>query len=202
MIRRLFSLLIVLIPPYGNALAQQAADPDALKGEVCQECHGQAGISTSPYVPKLAGQSADYIIKQIHDFQSGARKHPIMSTMAENIDGERLNRIAAYFSAQPKAFDETGDDDGTGRRLFQAGDSRRIIPACASCHGQTGTGNFGQTPPVPMIGGQRKGYLIAQLQAWRNGDRKNSPDGVMNMIAQPLTDSEIQSLAGFVATLR
>ena len=187
------------------AWAEPAGNPGqglkTLQTEVCQECHGQTGISISPYVPKLAGQFAPYIIKEIRDFQSGARKHPVMEEMAQGLDESRLADIAAYFSANTKISDEPGGDNSVGRKLFQAGDSVRGIPPCSSCHGATGGGKSAEDTLIPMIGGQRKGYLINQLLAWRNSNRTNSPDGTMNMIAKMLTDSEIEKLAAYISGL-
>ncbi|AYQ57484.1 Cytochrome c4 [Bathymodiolus thermophilus thioautotrophic gill symbiont] len=48
----------------------------------CAGCHGVAGKSIAPIYPHLAGQQAAYIVKQLKDFQSGARKDPTMSAMA------------------------------------------------------------------------------------------------------------------------
>ena len=187
------------------AAAAQSGNPALgerrLQTEVCQECHGSTGISTSPYAPKLAGQWAPYMVKQIHDFQSGARKHPIMTVLAEGLNDDKLQDIAAFFAAAAPVKDEPADTNAVGRRLFQAGDSVRAIPACNSCHGPDGVGRNDEETATPRIGGQRKGYLINQLLAWRNGDRKNSPDGTMNMIAHLLSDSEIQQVAGYIAGL-
>ena len=193
----LLAPLALRADPVGNP----ALGESKLKTEVCQECHGDSGTSISPYVPKLAGQFTPYIAKQIHDFQTGARKHPIMNVMAENLDDGKLYDIAAFFASRPKVRDEAPDNNAVGRRLFQAGDSARGIPPCSSCHGQDGNGRNEEDNLVPMIGGQRKGYLINQLLAWRNGDRKNSPDGTMNMIAKMLTDSDIDKVAGFISGL-
>jgi cytochrome c553 len=53
----------------------------------------------------------------------------------------------------------------------------------------------------PVIGGQRKSYLRAQLQHWRNGERSNSPGGVMNKVAKNLTDAEIEALTDYLSGL-
>ena len=193
--------LLAPIAPKAEPAGSPAAGEIKLRTEVCQECHGNSGTSISPYVPKLAGQFTPYIAKQIHDFQTGARKHPIMTVMAESLDDGKLYDIAAFFSSRPKVRDEEPDTNAVGRRLFLAGDSARGIPPCSSCHGQDGAGRSDEDSLVPMIGGQRKGYLINQLLAWRNGDRKNSPDGTMNMIAKLLTDSDIDKVAGFISGL-
>ena len=61
-------------------------DPVAGKDKslLCQGCHGEVGVSIEGMAPKLAGQYAGYIEKQVHNFQSGARVHEINSHLAES----------------------------------------------------------------------------------------------------------------------
>ncbi|MDO8413631.1 MAG: cytochrome c, partial [Gallionellaceae bacterium] len=71
------------------------------KSTMCQGCHGEDGNSAAPNFPKLAGQYALYIQKQIREFKSGVRKDPIMSDMAATITSEQdLLDISAYFASQ------------------------------------------------------------------------------------------------------
>ncbi len=65
---------------------------------VCFSCHGSNGISTSGLWPNLAGQKAPYLVKQMKDFKSGARKDPMMSPMAMSLSDEQITAIAEYFS--------------------------------------------------------------------------------------------------------
>ncbi len=80
------------------------AGGDAAKGKakaaVCGACHGRDGNSTNPIWPKLAGQHAAYIVKQLKAFKSGARKDPMMSPQAANLSEEDMENLAAYFSSQ------------------------------------------------------------------------------------------------------
>lgn len=178
---------------------------DKAESERCQECHGVdgngAGHANGPEgkFAKLAGQLPQYILKQIQDFRSGARKHDQMAIMARSVSDEDVADIAAYFHAQPLM-----QGDGSGRyevadRLFNQGDSARGIPACASCHGLQGRGPTA-SPLTPVIGGQEWRYLEKQLLDWRSGDRKNSADGVMNQVTRKLTDAEVQALADYLST--
>ena len=73
------------------------------KSALCQGCHGEDGNSATPDFPKLAGQYAVYIQKQINDFKSGTRKDPVMTDMAATItDPKDLLDISAYFASQPQ----------------------------------------------------------------------------------------------------
>ncbi len=171
------------------------------QAENCQECHGVNGISSSPSFPKLAGQYAEYIVKQLKDFQTGRRKHPIMNVMAEGLTENDLADIAAYFASNP-----TMQGDGTGGNqfamdIFTRGDMTRNILPCQSCHGEAGKGKSSPAETRPVIGGQHRIYLREQLRNWRNGARNNSPNGVMNIIAKSLNDTEIDSLSNYISGL-
>mgnify|MGYP006084991157 CR=1 FL=1 len=66
---------------------------------MCSACHGAAGISAIPTYPNLAGQKEAYIVKQLHDFRSGARKAPVMAPMAKALAEEDIAHVAAYFAS-------------------------------------------------------------------------------------------------------
>ena len=169
------------------------------KSLLCQGCHGEVGISIEGMAPKLAGQYALYIDKQIHDFQSGVRIHEIMSAVAQTVtDDQDLADIAAYFASQPKMKGD-GHKNELGEKLFLHGDMSRMMVACVNCHGVDGKGKSPGNPVFPVIGGQHKDYLRGQLINFRDGDRCNSPGGVMNIIAQKLTDEELDALADYVS---
>lgn len=171
------------------------------RSELCQGCHGEVGLSLEDLIPNLAGQYAPYIAKQLRNFQSGARTHQIMSAMATTIDDAELVDIAAYFSSQKKMQGNGKGDNPIARNLFLKGDASRNIPACTSCHGVNGKGQAPNVATYPVIGGQHKGYLRAQLTHWRSGERSNSPDGVMNKVAKSLTDAEIEALTDYLSGL-
>ena len=67
---------------------------------------------------------------------------------------------------------------------------------CVTCHGALG---MGATPDTPHIAAQPQIYLVAQLKAFRSGERKHA---VMNVIARPLTDAEITELADWYSSVR
>lgn len=80
-----------------------AADIEAGKkkvAEVCAACHGADGNSTNSAYPRLAGQHADYIVKALADYKSGARKDPIMGGMAAPLTPQDIENVAAYFASQ------------------------------------------------------------------------------------------------------
>lgn len=192
------------LPPAGAAAlgAPQAA--------VCAACHGSNGIGTSPVYPNLAGQNFNYILKQLEDFRSGARKNSIMSAMAMTIlpskDHANLKDIAAYF-AQLKpmwAHASAGaaadhEQIELGKSIYQHGVARKNIPACAACHELGGEGN--DPMAIPVLAGQHAAYLVTQLEQFASGARHNTPGHVMHMIARQMNAKQEAALAAYLQQL-
>lgn len=181
--------------PVGNAvLGKEKAEE-----ERCLECHGEAGpgqgMSTGDgRFARLDGQYAEYLVKQVHDFRSGARKNEFMQMMARSLDDADLADIAAYFASLPV---KEPRGDAAARELFEQGDARRNLLACASCHGPGGKGIAAAAGPV--LRGQAERYLVQQLHDWKSGARRNSAGGVMNQQAALLSDGEIAALARYLS---
>ncbi len=90
---------LVLASAAGPAFA---ADPVAGKKKVastCAVCHGLNGIAKLPEAPHLAGETAQYIIKQLKAFKSGERKNPQMSIVAQGLSDEDMANVAAWFAS-------------------------------------------------------------------------------------------------------
>jgi cytochrome c553 len=179
-----------------------SGDPVAGKDKsmLCQGCHGEQGISVEPLIPKLAGQYAGYIAKQVRDFQNGYRSNPIMNGMAATVDDADLPDIAAYFASRNKMKGD-GSSNALGKKLFLNGDMTRMMVACVNCHGVNGKGKTPDNHVFPVLGGQQKEYLRGQLLNFRQGDRANSPGGIMNIVTQKMTDAEIEALAEYISGL-
>ena len=188
-----------LLPKGDPVVGREKAD-----SERCIECHGVDGQgaghanSTEGKFAKLAGQYPDYILKQIRDFRTGARKHDQMAIMARSVSDEDVLDIAAYFASQTHMSGQGGELHELGKDVFEHGDPARGVLPCASCHGAKGKGSDGNRF-APVIGGQEWRYLDKQLRDWRSGERRNSADGVMNKATSALTDKEIEALADYLA---
>lgn len=188
----------------GSALPARAASEaelargHALAGGVCAACHGITGNSPSGAFPKLAGQGAGYLLKQLHDFKSGARRNDTMSAFAGALSDADMRAVSAYYAAQPPAPGAAHDAAALplGQKLYRGGLADQAVPACASCHGPAGRG-----VPVqyPRLSGQWAEYTAAQLHAFQTGARNNSEP--MHQIASRLSDTEIQALADYIAGL-
>jgi cytochrome c553 len=169
------------------------------KSQLCQGCHGEVGISTNPEIPKLAGQFSNYISKQIRNYQSGKRTHQIMSAMAATINDDDLADIADYFASQDKMKGNGSADNQLGRKLFSNTNVSNLGLACINCHGERGQGLEPKISVFPVIGGQHKDYIRRQLVNFRDGNRTNTPNGMMNKMTGALTDDQIESLAEYIS---
>ncbi len=172
------------------------------KSQLCQGCHGEFGISANTQIPKLAGQFSNYISKQVRNYQSGKRTHQIMSAMAATINDDDLADVADYFASQDKMKGSGSADNLIGKKLFSNSNVSNLGLACINCHGEKGLGLKPQISVFPVIGGQHKDYIRRQLVNFREGNRTNSPNGMMNKMAGSLTDAEIESLAEYVSQQR
>lgn len=90
---------IALAASANVAMAGGNAAAGAAKAAMCAGCHGPKGISVSPMYPNLAGQKEAYLVKQLKDFKSGARKNPTMSAMAAPLSDADIANLAAHFSS-------------------------------------------------------------------------------------------------------
>lgn len=188
--------------PAGDAAVGQA------KSMMCAACHGEDGNSPISVNPKLAGQGAAYLAKQLRDFKSGVRANPIMMGMAAPLSDQDILDLAAWFSSS-KATTEAADPAlvKAGEALWRGGNLEAGVPACSGCHGPSGRGNA--PGAFPALRGQHADYIAAQLKAFRgaarddlSGDKRaNDPEGMMRGAVRNLSDREIQAVSSFVSGL-
>jgi len=173
---------------------------DAARGVIaCVGCHGAAGNSAIPQNPKLSGQHAAYIVKQLADFKTPQRNNPVMSGIAKGLSDEDMKNVAAYLDkqvSQPGAA-KNKDTIDLGKKIYRAGIAEKNVPACAGCHGASGAGIPAQ---FARLAGQHQDYTVAQLTAFRQGARTNSVQ--MTTIAKRMLDSEIQAVSDYIAGLK
>ncbi|MEX1074098.1 MAG: c-type cytochrome [Burkholderiales bacterium] len=193
------------------AATQEAAKPDLAKGEqlakeVCVACHAADGNSVAPANPKLAGQHANYLYKQLANFKSqggkqAARENALMSGMVANLSDPDMHALAAYYASQKLKPAAAGDKDlaALGQKIWRGGIAGKNVAACAGCHGPDGAGIPGQ---YPRLAGQFAEYVDAQLKLFRAGGRANDPNGMMRGVAARMSNEEIKALAEYAAGLR
>jgi len=201
-----FGINALLVALLSMGVAQAAGgDPKAGKDKsaMCQGCHGEAGISIAPNFPHLAGQFAQYIERQVLDYQNTKRADPVMAPMAAAVtDPQDLKDIAAYFASQKKMGGAPGTNKALaakGETIFQQGNADTGVYACASCHGKDGRGTDPNNSLFPVLAGQTKDYILKQMNDFRSGDRHNDPAGMMGGIAKKMTDAEIDAVSEYVS---
>ena len=205
-------LLAVAIGLPAFAVAQAPAKPDLAKArdtvnQVCAACHGTDGTSALPANPSLAGMPADYITAQLAHFKSGVRQNAIMQGFASMLTDADMASLGAFFASQPPKPNTAKDASlvRLGQKLWRAGDAATGVPACSACHGPTGAG----IPKLyPRIGGQWSDYTLAQLKAFKAGERgmdkagKDTQGRVMHGVSQGLTEEQMRALAEYAQGLR
>ncbi len=189
--------------------AKTKADPakgKVIAETVCVACHGADGNSAASANPHLAGQVEEYIYKQLKNFKAvdgkpAARNNAIMGGMAAPLSDEDMKNVAAWFASQ-KLKPATATDESKialGQKIWRQGDFKKGVPACAGCHGPTGTGLPAQ---YPRLAGQFAEYTEVQLKSFRLDERANDPEKMMRTIAAKLSDAEIKAVAEYAAGLR
>ncbi len=166
---------------------------------VCAACHGGDGNSSITLNPKLAGQHPEYLLKQLTNFKEGKRANAVMSGMVANLSAAEMKDLATYFAAQkPTLGKAKANGAGSlGEKIYRSGIAATQVPACAACHGASGTGIPKQ---FPRVAGQHADYTLAQLRTFRTGERANAP--MMMTIATKMTDAEMQAVADYIQGLR
>ena len=97
-------------PPANAAMAAPAVQAVAGKGNgdtgreltyTCQGCHGITGYKNAYpnyHVPKIGGQSSEYLVNALSEYKKGTRKHPTMQAQAQSFSDQDIADIAAFLS--------------------------------------------------------------------------------------------------------
>ena len=159
----------------------------------CTMCHGAQGMSVSN-APNLAGQYPEVVIKQMLDYKSGRRSSTIMQALAQGLSDPEIRDLAAYYAYLPKARTAPTTYDEKLPALVRVGDPLRNIAPCISCHG-----GVDQKIGTPWIEGMPRSYLVAQLRAFKSGERQNDSQAQMRNMVRAMTEAEIDEVANFYA---
>lgn len=191
--------LIMTLP----AMAEGDAEAGKTKAAVCAACHGVDGNSTVPMWPKIAGQHAQYIERQLKLMKSGARQVPEMMGIVAGLDEQDFADLAAYYAGQvtsPGVADPAKVE--LGKRIYHAGIVKREVPACMSCHGPAGEGN--PLSNYPAVAGQHAVYTAKALTRYENGETWGDGDElsrIMTEVADSLSAAEIDAVASYIEGL-
>lgn len=191
-----FAALLLMLA-WGSAWAQtDLARAGKIVSGSCFLCHGENGESSSEIFPKLAGQHASYIAKQLENFKTGKRKSTAMADMSARLTPDEMLALGAYFEAKKSEPETVKDQDlaGMGRYIFNSGNRFSGVPACASCHGKEGLG----TANLPRLAGQYASYIETQLMLFNQRERTND-NAVMHAIVTKMSPLEIAAVAEYIS---
>ena len=179
--------------------AVQAADlkrAEEIVGGRCFLCHGMEGEAASALYPRLAGQHAEYIAKQLSDFKTGKRKSDTMSGMVGDLSPEEMKALGAFFEQKKPNHNSRADADlaAVGRYIFTKGNQYSGVASCTSCHGPKGYG----TPQLPRLAGQQPLYLENQLKQFNTRERNND-NAVMHSVAEKMTALEMAAVSEYLS---
>lgn len=194
--------------PIGAAAGTVSGETIAQKGvgsvPACVSCHGSAAQGDASLgTPRLAGLPSAYIVHELKAFAAGTRRNALMATNARGLSPEEMQAVATYLAGMklpPPATGPAADAAmlALGKRIAERGNWPAGVPACWRCHGP---GGVGVAPTFPPLSGQSAAYLASQLEAWRNGSRRDDPQGLMRAIAHRLSPKEITAVTTWLATL-
>jgi cytochrome c553 len=187
-------------PPTAAVQEVLALTGDPARGKAafddCSGCHRKDGSGRATgAIPRLSGQHASVIVKQVLDIRSGRRINPAMKPHVEEADlgAQALADIASYLQSLPIAGrlgQGPGDDPARGQTLFARD--------CAACHGAQGEGRAEGF--FPMVAAQHYQYLLRELGLIRDGGRGNS-NPAMAALLKGYSAADLQAVADHMSRL-
>jgi cytochrome c553 len=178
------TMAFVFILPVSNSAALAA------KADSCAHCHGVDGNSSGSAYPSLAGQTKEYLYRQIKSFKEGVRKDPMMSPAAVVLSDQDMQELADFFASQTLTRSSFTADPA----IVSQGKKLAEELQCIACHqpGFKGLNEF------PRLSRQKYTYLVKQLRDYRAGTRTND---LMSSTTKNLSDDQIKALAQYLTSL-
>ena len=186
--------LLALAAVLSSNVAEAQATGDAARSErlgyTCLGCHGIPNYKNAyPVyrVPKLRGQSPEYLVIALQAYRSRERSHGTMHANAVSMSDQDMLDVATYLAGPVTAPAANAAPVGTPPAAAQV---------CVACHGNDGVGI---TPQYPTLSGQYEDYLVRALTDYKKGGRRNA---VMAGFAGQLSDKDIKALAAYYSSQR
>lgn len=207
--KTLTTILALAAAATGAVAFAQDAKGDVQAGSqkiaMCIGCHGIIGYQASfpevYKVPKIAGQSANYIASSLRAYQKGERSYPTMRAIAETLTEQDIADVSAYYAQLGKTEKDASLPDAPAREPSTQVAELLKKGACVSCHGT----NFAKPidPSYPHIAGQNADYLFVALKSYKT--EKNAWLGrtnpIMGGIAKQFSNAELKSLAKYIGSV-
>ena len=184
--------------PRSRDLANPLVAPSVTAQQVCSNCHGIDGNSTSPNFPRLAGQPQPYIVAQLQNFRSHQRSDPpgyeYMWGIARSLTDEQITGLADYFSGQTPKRNAPVDAAllPLGKKIFEEGVPDKQAPPCFACHGAAAAGQAA----FPRLAYQHQDYLVKQLHVFQ--ETEGRPGTPMKQVTHELSPGEMAAVAAYL----
>jgi len=175
------------------------------KIQYCYDCHGSSGQGYRGYyaMPRLAGQTTEYLENQLKAFVSHARE-PRIAVAVSKVHGlspEMQAALAAHFQdLNPRPYGNAPRNlVDAGKKIYEEGVPEDNVPACSACHGPDAKGHG----PIPRLAGQLYPYTAKALVNWSAERGRNPSDtaAVMQRVAQSLNRSQTEAVAAYLSYL-
>jgi sulfide dehydrogenase cytochrome subunit len=173
------------------ALSPRANASDPLY-TACAGCHGPGGISRAPHMPSIAGLNFRYFYAAMQAFRKDLRPSSVMGRIAKGYKSGQLQRMALHYGAQPWS----GSPVEVGPALAARGKALHA-EYCEKCHKENGWFQDHETPP---LAGQAQGYLLFQMQDYRQPAPAMRQPPLMQERLEKLTDEDLQALSAYYAS--
>ncbi len=175
----------------GMSVANAAGDVERgrVLADTCKGCHAvdsYNNVYPTYHVPRIGGQSQDYLVAALKEYRAGNRDHATMTAQASSYSDQDIADIAAYISSVVPPL--------------TAGEPKGQAPAaattCKACHGETG---IGQISTYPYLAGQHQDYLEQALSDYKAGARKGPNASIMQAQLMMLSDEDLKAIAAYYA---
>jgi cytochrome c553 len=200
-VRRVWTLLGMSMLVLGASAPVSAQGAGSVTVTACLPCHGggAAGAQTAATFPKLDGQHAAYLEKQLREYMSGKRKSDVMAPLMAALKKQQIAGMAAHFASQAPARNAAENPELAlrGKVLYEEGNRATGVPGCVGCHMPNGAGY----QQYPRLAGQTQTYIVQQLADFKSGKRSNDRVRVMRLLAGRLTEDEMKAVAAYLAGL-
>ena len=173
---------------------------------VCSACHGADGLGNRAMnAPKIAGQEAWYLKRQLEAYKAGHRGTAPGDTFGAQMrpmamavtDATAADNLAAYIESLPAPKPEA-------TIMGDAAKGKASFAVCAACHGANAEGN--EAMGGPRLSGQNDWYLARQIQNYQNNRRGYDPKDTFGRQMKPMsmtltTEQAINDMLAHINTL-
>jgi cytochrome c553 len=207
-------VLAMAVLAIGFSGAGRAADMGGprwggLQGKMgyCSDCHGASGQGYRGFftMPRLAGQTPEYLENQLRAFVEGTRvsHNGMIMSRVHGVGPGMQSALAQQFAdLSPRPFGRAPRElVAEGQQIYEEGAPDANVPACSVCHGPEARGHG----PIPRLAGQLYGYTIKELANWsrergQNAGTTGNPT-VMQRVAHSLSKSQMAAVAAYLSYL-